>query len=621
MAVLQTEDREQTLVNKLLRDHRLYCRSCLKIRTKMGALVPLNLNRVQGIIHAAASKQRADIGRVRIIGLKARQEGFSTYVASRNYRGAHLRPNRRASIIAHEKDAAGDLFSMYERFDQHMPPELKPIKRASSLKKHLIYDSKDSTHGLASEIMVETAGDTEAGRSQTIQYLHASEVAFWPEAKDTWVSIAQAVPDSDSEIWVESTANGMGNFFHGMWEDAVNGASEFVPIFLPWHIHEEYTQSVTDEERYEIEFSDDPYEHQAQEDGFEFMGDRVRLTPEQLAWRRSTIANKLHGDARLFKQEYPTTAEEAFLVSGAPFFDEQKLDKYRRSAIPPLIRGNIETKGGGVLLRPVTRGGLRVWKYPRKDGRYVIAADTAEGKKVAARRATFEDPEGERSGRDFSSAHVYDIDAKAMVASLHGRMAAEVFAKALWNLGWFYTSAGRPDQGVLRQPAFLAVERIGSGHTVLHILKNEYRYPNLFYHRQVNRRTNRVTTSLGWVTNVETRMPMLDDFAAAIRNESVALYDADTIREMMSFVYNDEGKPEAQQGAHDDRVMSAAMAHRIAQYAPSPASALPAGPSVAATATGWDDYGYAGEREIAPSWGMGVDEEDPFWVKTEWGGA
>jgi hypothetical protein len=607
------------LIESYLGDHHRYCVEALKIRTKLGRMMPLTMNRAQDIIHAVLSEQRRKTGKVRAIILKARQEGVSTYVGSRNYRGITLRGHRRAVVIADKKERAGDLFGIYERFDRNIPPALKPAKRASALKKHLVYNTPDGNQGLDSEVVVETAGDVNAGRAATIHYLHASELAFWPKAEDTWISLMQAVPDEDSEVIVESTANSVGGLFHELWVQAINGESEFIPIFLPWFVHDEYRTEIGSNERWQIENSADPYERRAQDTGFSFMGEHVRLNPEQLAWRRRTIATKLRGDTRAWKQEYPSTPEEAFLVSGGAFFDEEKLSSYRDSSRPPLIRGDLQIRKGGIILIPSQRGFLKVWKFPTRDGRYVIFADTAEGRMVSARAATFSDPEQERGGRDFSSAHVFEVETKAYVACLHGRMAPEVFAEHLWNLGYWYLSKGRPDQGTtVRNPAYLGVEREKSGHTVLHILQKEYRYPNLHYQRQINRRTRKVTSILGWTTNAETRGPLLDDFAAVIRNESIELPDLDTIRELLTFVIGDDGKPEAMEGTHDDRVISAAGCIQMAQFAPAPLTEMPSPEPVAASPTGWDDYGYLGRNEVDPQMNLEPDPDDPFALRAPW---
>lgn len=133
---------------------------------------------------------------------------------------------------------------------------------------------------------------------------HNSEVAFWPNAEDHAKGVLNAVSDEPgTEIILESTANGIGNYFHGMWQAAISGKSEYQAIFVPWYWQEEYTASdadfhLTDEEEFLMSLY--------AEDG---------LTHRNLAWRRLKISASRDYEAGLeaFKQEYPFTSTEAFL--------------------------------------------------------------------------------------------------------------------------------------------------------------------------------------------------------------------------------------------------------------------------------------------------------------------
>src|SRR5437868_6551462 len=85
-----------------------------------------------------------------------------------------------------------------------------------------------------------TAGTRGVGRSSTIQLFHGSEVAFWPHAETHAAGVLQAVPDADgTEVILESTANGPGNFFHQTWREAERGDNDFVAIFVPWFWQDE----------------------------------------------------------------------------------------------------------------------------------------------------------------------------------------------------------------------------------------------------------------------------------------------------------------------------------------------------------------------------------------------
>ena len=96
MSATLTADHVETLRGS----HQLYCETNLKIRTKTAGLRPFVLNRAQTIVDAKAEEQKARTGRVRIIILKARQEGISTWAESRVFRGCTLWKYKRGLVLA-----------------------------------------------------------------------------------------------------------------------------------------------------------------------------------------------------------------------------------------------------------------------------------------------------------------------------------------------------------------------------------------------------------------------------------------------------------------------------------------------------------------------------------------
>lgn len=546
-----TKDKDTAHLERCMSDLEFYSKTHLKIRSKQAQLVPFKFNEAQRIVHAKLSEQFKEKGYVKAIVLKARQEGVSTYLAARNFRLAHLWPNQRVTVIAHEKDKSAAIFEFYQRMYDNLIDPMK-VPKLSSQRGNVLHLQHDS------QIVVDTAMDEDAGAGTTIQALHASEVARWPNAKNVFISIAQAVPDVGSEIVLESTAEGIGNFFHEQWIAAEQGESGYVPIFLPWWIQAEYSLAIDEEEREHILASKDDYERQALDEGFFWEGAYHKLSPEQLAWRKKVgIPGKCAGDIRKFKAQYPTTSKEAFVATGDTFFDKDALERYDLSTKPYARRGSLKlSKRSTITLREDAMGHLRVWELPKPGGMYVIGADTASGKLVASG-----DQDDERGGRDFSSADVIDAKTSKQVAQLHGRMPPKVFAEQLNYLGYFYGSGE-----ATRWPALIAVERnYSSGITVLKTLQEEFHYPNLYFGRQTATRNNRLTPQLGWITSKSSRKPLLEGLAEEIREESLAIPCAETIREMYTFVIDDKGVPRATEGTHDDRVISLAIARWVAR--------------------------------------------------------
>jgi hypothetical protein len=544
----------------------LYSKLALKITTKSGDLTTLTLNAAQTIVEAKINEQLERSGRVRCLILKARQEGMSTYVAGRIYRGCTLWGHRRGLVLADKIERAGEIFGIYERFEREAPLELRPPKHSGRRSREMAWTTD-------SRVSVETAGDAEAGRGYTVQYLHASEQAMWEHAEETWTAVMQSVPISGGEVYVESTAKGVGNLFHRLWVQAETGQSDWVAIFLPWFIHEEYQVEATPEETEDILGSSDPFERQAQDTGIEFEQELMKLTPDQLAWRRRKIRDDFVGSERTFRQEFPATAEEAFLVSGHAFFDDDALIEARRNAVPPMTQGQLRMNGRKqITYLPAERGWLKIWEMPRPDCHYVIGADTAAGKLVNIKHDA-DSVTSEAGGRDFSCADVIATcqlvegrweRCERQVAQFHGRIVPELFAEGLFALGNFYASASRFG---LARPALLAVERNhASGQTVLRELRENWRYQTLYYNRRFNTRMRKATEFLGWVTDSASRQPMLDAFASSLREGTLQINSPDTVREMHTFVRNDLGHPESQEGTHDDRVISMAIALEMTRW-------------------------------------------------------
>lgn len=580
------EEQELDHLRKCLNDLEFYARHHVRIRTKKAQLLPLRLTQAQKIVHRKIADQLQRTGRVRVVILKARQEGISTYTAARFFRKVHLFPNQKAVVLAHEKDKSSEIFEMYDRIYKNLMPEIKPDK-LSTQKGNLLHLANDS------QIQVETAMDEDAGASATIQLLHGSEVARWPNAEEVYTSIYQTIPDVASEVILESTAKGVGNMFHQIWDEAyeghgvTEGSNGFLAIFLPWWIHEEYRVDVSEDERLEIVASNDPYEREAQDVGLEYEGELHKLTVEQLAWRRRIgIPEKCRGNLRKFHQEYPSNPEEAFIASGDTFFDKDALEDYKKRVARKrnAKRFTLIHKNDTILPRRDDLGHLRIWHMPEPEGIYVIGADCATGKSVTT------DLDNEMGGRDFSCADVLQVNiAKGrtrvrQVAQLHGRMPPDVFAKHLVNLGYFYRTA------------LIGPERNHSaGETVVQKVYDEYAYPNTYVARQVNtRRDGAVTSRWGWWTTKVTRPILLDELAEALRNGWLDINCPETIREMFTFILDERGIPRAIDGRHDDRVMSLGITYQLAtttHQAP-PKGQLPETEVFETSVSGAFDYGW-----------------------------
>jgi hypothetical protein len=598
--------------DRLRGNDELYDAAVLKIRNKDGVLVPLDWNFAQRIVSEKLEKQWQEEKRIRAVILKARQEGVSTRVAARFFKRLNLWAGQKVLVIADEIPRAEAIFSIYERFHNNLPEELQPEVLGKVARRSLRY-AHDS------EIAVRPATDSDAGRAQTIHRLHASEIAFWAESsqREIWVSASSAVPDYNSEIIVESTPKGAGGLFYELWEQATTPGTGWIGIFLPWWIHEEYdagygvSEKPLDHEIQAIATNPDPFEEQALGDGIPWEGKNFVLPLSRLVWRRRKIINQFKGDpetlgedaTRDFQQEFPATAEEAFMGSGAMYFDESRVRELATQTKDPILTGKmvedfitIEGNKARVLrFQKSPRGFVKIWENPTEEPakprpgvkyvleHYTIGCDTAEGKLTVKSESR---DGGRRDDRDYSAAAVVTVPPRGgkarLVATIHGWLPADIMAKQVALLGEYFECGGKYDPVQTRRaPAKVAVEsNHASGQRVLQYMKDLLKYPNMYWQRTFNTRTNTFEPKIGWRTDERSRDILLDTLGELIRYKLIDIPDAATVKELGQFVYDKTGKPGAIEGAHDDRVIALALAvvmalkeHRHAVTAPTPTPA------------------------------------------------
>lgn len=332
-----------------------FAAALLKIRTKSGEVVNFEVNKAQRYLHARAEAQRERIGKVRLLCVKGRQQGISTYWQGRTYwRTIHSFGNQ-AYILTHEQAATDNLFAMTSRFHDHMSPLFKPHTGASNAKE-LAFDRLDSGYSVA------TAGSKGVGRSKTIQMFHGSEVAYWPNAKDHLAGVMQAIPDEPgTEVLLESTGNGPGDVFHSMWEMAISGGSDYEAVFIPWYWQPEYRA---------------PADNLLKDDADDEYQRAWSLTDEQMAWRAKKIV-ELGGDIDLFRKEYPANAQEAFSASADEAFIRPEIVQIAR-------RASVDASGPRLLGVDPARFGKDMTALCERQGR------VAKSPELFAKRDTME---------------------------------------------------------------------------------------------------------------------------------------------------------------------------------------------------------------------------------------
>jgi len=315
----QKEEQRRAIHEKLRTDLIYFAKNVLHIVDKSAELRPLEYNHAQMYLHEMLEKQLREQGMVRAIIVKGRQQGCSTYVTSRFYHKAIMNAHKKVVIAAHIATSTASIFEQVTLYKDQSPDQVTPTME--------VENSKEMQFKNGSKYRVFTTGSGDIGRGQTTHLLHGSEVAFYTNIRNIKSGLLQSVADvPGSEIILESTANGIGDFFHRETQKALQGQSRYRVIFIPWYWQDEYRAQV-------------PPDFKRTEEEEEL----VRLygiDDEQLQWRRYKITDI---DEALFHQEYPFTIEEAFIASGEQLIDAQFIAQARSSSTndqtAPIIMG------------------------------------------------------------------------------------------------------------------------------------------------------------------------------------------------------------------------------------------------------------------------------------------
>ena len=522
---MKVSPQQAKALQRLKVDYRFYAAKCLKIRTKDGEVAPLRLNAAQDILDEVVSRQMKERRYVRIIILKGRQQGLSTDIGGRLYQRTTTTKGFKTMVVGLKGENTKTLFDLTHRYHRHCPEMVKPKTSASSTKA-LEFPDLDSSYTVAS------AGGDGPGRGETLQGVHASEMAFWKAniARQNWNGLKKAVPPKPGTmIFIESTANGVGNLFHELWVGAVNGTNEYEAVFIPWILQEEYRKPLP-KDGFERTSEEQKYADKARE----FYD--IELDDEQLMFRRLEIGES---GLELFKQEYPLTAEEAFLTSGRPVFDAEKVADQIKKAVTPRKVMALE----GDEFRDHLRGELKVYQEPRQSGSYFLGVDPSSGIKGAKK------PNGEYE-KDPACIQVLDEN-KLQVAVWRGYCTPDYLAEVAVRLGEYYNLG------------MIAVERNNHGGVPIYRLTEEFYYPHLYQVTSHDKTTNVETVQVGFDTNVKTRFYAIDTLRQDYRLGKIQIQDKKTLEEMSTFVVTESGKMEGEEGCHDDTVMALAIANAV----------------------------------------------------------
>ena len=449
-------------------------RNCQLVSDTGKGLIPFSLYDYQEDVIRALFLYRE------VIVCKARQLGLTELIAA--YIVYRLRwPHRTALLLSRGKDAAGEALVKARTAWANLPEK----ERVPALNRQ-----RTSTLELqnGSRLLPQPATES-AGRTFNAQFLVLDEWAHQEFQAEIFAAAAPTMSAGNQIIGL-SSANGVGNEFHRQWELAQQGGGMH-PIFLPWHVRPGRTQEWYDQ-----------------------------TTRTYEGWQKA--------------QEFPTTPDEAFVLSGRPRFDGAALSEIARGTQEPL-----EVIPLGVSAEGHTAGFARVWGRPVPGQRYVCGADPAEGLVKG----------------DYSAAVILDWSSGVEMVELHGHWEPEEFARHLADVCRAYNGA------------YLGVERNNHGHAVLLALSTLHQYPALYAHQEYDQHSVAGVPRLGWATTAKSKPLMIDALAETIR-ERRPYRNALFVSEARTYAVQDNGATGASGSMHDDRIMSYSIAEMLRRFAP-----------------------------------------------------
>lgn len=508
----------------------------LKITDEEGTLVSFIANPVQRSLMKEFGLS-ADDPAPKIAGLKlrkrilkARRQGMSTMILALMFLDTVNNSNRRSVSVAHDSDSTKAIFEIVRRFHTNLPPH-KKLEAKRSNTRELYFEAIDS------RIFCATAGTDNVGSGSTLHNCHKSERSKWQGTTQDIAALDASLDEATrlGNIIEETTAYGL-NFFYHDWLESMDGKGIYQPIFFPWFANDTYRSRA-------------PYGFVRTEEE-EKRSRQFKLDNEQLQWYREKKSER----KELTPQEYPHTPEEAFLSSGNAFFNrdililvrnqmEQDKDDYTLEGLTQQDFGT----GFERIYDCYARGTLTIFVLPQIRAGYVIGADVAKGLT-------------QRGDPDSSSAHVTDIATWEECAHLHGIWEEHEFGLILDELGRWYNLA------------LIGVETVGGyGTATLDALTFSGQYPiapmdghsGIYCHQEHNARGQPIGNPVaGWITSVRTKPVMLSAVATGLV-DGQRLHSKLTIMQLLSYVKLPNGKSGAETGAHDDCVMSLAIADAI----------------------------------------------------------
>lgn len=534
-------------------DFEYWAVKCVIIKDKTsGRDIPFVLNAPQRRVLAALEEDRLNERPLRMIVLKARQWGGSTLVQLyMAWIQITQKENWNSLICAHVKDTAAVIRGMFSKLLDRYPAEYWTGEQEPAFKPFERTINTRVIQGRGCKVTVGSSENQDAVRGNDYAMAHLSEVAFWRQSplsspREFIRAVCGGINSTPlTMIVLESTANGVGNYFHKEWLRAKAGVSGKRAIFVPWYEIEIYRKSVRDAAK--LWDAMDSYERDLWEQG---------LTLEMIQWYHDKLSE--YQSREQMQAEYPTTDTEAFATTDYSVFGSGDVERLRESCNVAPRQGELvgrRTTGVEALdalrFEESTRGAMKIWREPGGGGsyRYVVGVDVG-GRSLKSDWSVI--VVIDRCGGD-------DGCTPEVVAQWRGHCDHDILA-------WKAVQAGRywGDALVVFESNTFESENI-DGEPGLYILNQVRRHYPHIYHRSSDEGSG---GRIGFHTNRATKSMIINGLIAAVREKAYIERDSGAIDELLTYQVRQNGSYGAQEGCHDDMLMARAIALHVAQSMP-----------------------------------------------------
>jgi hypothetical protein len=525
-------------------DFEYWCITCATIKHKLkGMDVRFRLNRPQRRLVAIMEDDRVNGRPIRVILLKARQWGGSTVVQLyMAWIQSCICRNWNSLICAHVKDTASGIRGMYSKLLANYPidlwegdekPQFRPYERSLNVRE---------IAGRGCRVTVGSSENHEAVRGADYAMAHLSETAFWSESSqrspDKFIrAICGAIALApNSLIVMESTANGVGNYFHSEWLRCKDGAGDKHAVFVPWHEIEIYRLEPPDREA--LAASLDDYEMRLWDMG---------LSLDQIYWYRRKLSEYSTRDQ--MEAEFPTTDVEAFLNTGSGVFATAGIEALRAEGCTEVKPLTGDVNSAGTEFTEDRLGAMQLWRKPVADKSYVVAVDVG----------------GRSRNSDWSVIAVLTAEVRPeVVAQWRGHIDHDLLAEKSRQIATYYNEALLViESNTLETEAGVSCD---SNMFILNRLAERYSnvYRRVTYDTQTHRRTSRI----GFHTNRATKAMLITGLIEAVREGGYIEHDAEACNELATYEQQQNGTFAAKLGYHDDILMTRAIALHVIPLSP-----------------------------------------------------